>query len=268
MKSLATLALLLFAGPIFAADLTETVDRTIDVKPGARVVLSNTNGRVNVVTWDQPRVRVVARKEVSASREQLKSVMSELRVDIQSRDGGVIVQTHYPKRNEGVNSIFDWMLGNDVQAEVAYDVTVPVNMSLDVETVNGSIRMSGVNGKHELETTNGKIELTRCAGSVEASTTNGSISADLLQVSKGEPLDFETTNGRITVTLPSNLAVNVDASTTNGSIESDLVVATTRITKNSLRGAINGGGTALRLRTTNGGIEIRSAAGRNQVSSR
>ena len=268
MKSLAAIALLVFAGPLVAAELTETVDRTIDVRPGARVVLSNTNGRVNIATWDQARVRVVARKEVSASRDELQAVMKELRVDIQAREGGVVVQTHYPKRNEGVHSIFDWMLGNDVQAEVAYDVTVPKNMSLDVQTVNGSIHVNGVNGKHEFDTTNGKIELTRCAGSVEASTTNGGISAELLQVAKGQPLEFETTNGRIKLTLPSNLAVDLDASTTNGSIESDLPVATTRVSRNSLRGAINGGGTSLRLSTTNGGIEIRAAAGKSQVSSR
>jgi DUF4097 and DUF4098 domain-containing protein YvlB len=100
--------------------------------------------------------------------------------------------------------------------------------------------------------------VARCAGSLDASTTNGSINAELTSVTRGHRLRFETTNGRISVALPASLAVDVDADTTNGSIRSDLPVATTRISRNSLRGTINGGGTPLELRTTNGGIEIRT----------
>ena len=258
MKRLGYVLLLLAALPLAAAELSETVNRTIDVRPGAQVVLSNVNGRVTVSSWDQPRVRIVAEKQVKADSDDVAEVLRELRVSIQPRDGGVVVDTHYPRRNEGVASIFDWLLGDDVHAEVEYEITVPRNMNLDLSTVNGSIRVTSVAGKHDLDTTNGKIEVVRCAGSVDASTTNGGISAELTQVARGQNLEFETTNGRIQVTLPRDLAVDVDASTTNGSIESELPVTTTRMSRNSLRGAINGGGTALRLRTTNGGIDIRA----------
>jgi DUF4097 and DUF4098 domain-containing protein YvlB len=128
-----------------------------------------------------------------------------------------------------------------------------------VNNTNGSIRVSDVTGNHELDTTNGKIVVERCAGSLEASTTNGSIEAELTKVNKGQPLRFETTNGRIEVDLPKELALDVDASTTNGAIHTDLPIETTRVSRNSLRGTINGGGTLLRMRTTNGGIEIGSA---------
>jgi DUF4097 and DUF4098 domain-containing protein YvlB len=257
MKTLAASLVLAAALPLAAAELSETIDRTIDVKSGAVVQLSNVNGRVRVSAWDQPRVRIVARKEVRGDRDVVSDALRELRVDIQARNGGVIVQTHYPKRNDAA-SFFDWILGENVNAEVEYDVTVPRAMSLELETVNGGIRVDGVDGRHRFETTNGKIEVSRCAGSIEASTTNGGIAAELLQVAKGQRLEFETTNGRIQVTVPRDLAVDVDAGTTNGSIESELPVATTRVSRNSLRGSINGGGTPLRLRTTNGGIEIRS----------
>lgn len=241
-----------------AASLTQTVDKTFDVRAGADVVLKNVNGRITVKAWDQPRVKVVAVKEVEAGKSELQKVMKELRVDMQPRDGGLVITTHYPKRDEGIHSIFDWILGNDVSAVVTYDLMVPRTMNVDVSNTNGSIRLSDVAGKHELDTTNGKIEVTRCSGSLDASTTNGSIHAELTRVAKGQPLRFETTNGRIEITVPSDLAADVDAGTTNGSIHTDLPIATTRTGRNSLRGSINGGGTPIRMRTTNGGIEIRS----------
>jgi DUF4097 and DUF4098 domain-containing protein YvlB len=250
--------LLLLATAAGAAELSETIDRTFEVRPGSSVTLTNVNGRITVSSWDQPRVRVVAEKKVEAGRNEVKAVLDELRVEFQQRDGGLVITTHHPRRENGVASIFDWFTGDNVNAQVRYEVTVPRTMNVDVTNTNGAIQLSNVTGRHELETTNGRIEVSRCAGSLDVSTTNGSIRAELASVNKGAPLRFETTNGRIEIALPSSFAANVDASTTNGSIRTDLPVTTTQISKNSLRGTINGGGTELRMRTTNGGIEIRT----------
>lgn len=45
-----------------AATITQTIDKTFDVRPGAQFVLSNVNGRIVVHAWDQPRIHVVAEK--------------------------------------------------------------------------------------------------------------------------------------------------------------------------------------------------------------
>lgn len=255
-KLLLSAVLVLFAHVASAATLKQTIDKTFDVRPGADLALTNVNGRVTVKAWDQPRVKVVAVKEVETDRDQLQKVMNELRVEIQPRNGGLVITTHYP--NEGSHTIFDWILGNDIDAQVTYELTVPRTMNVDVENTNGGIYLSDVTGKHELDTTNGKISVERCAGSLDATTTNGGIEAELTRVSQGQPMRFETTNGRIEVAVPANFAADIDASTTNGSIKTDLPVATKSAGDNSLRGKINGGGTLLRMRTTNGGIALRS----------
>jgi putative adhesin len=255
-KALLATFLLLCAVPSGAATLTEKIDRTFDVRPGAKVVLSNVNGGIKISSWDQPRVRVIAEKEVHADSDDVKDVLRDLRVELQPRDGGLVITTHYPKHNDG-GSILDWLLGDSVSREVTYELMVPRSMSVEVSNTNGTIRVSDVVGTHELETTNGRIEVSRCSGSLDASTTNGSIHAELVKVAKGQPLRFNTTNGGIEILVPSDLAADIDADTTNGSIRSDLPVSTTHTGRNSLRGTINGGGTSLRLRTTNGGIAIR-----------
>ena len=260
MKHLiATAFALLLATAATAATLEETIDKTFDVKPGANLVLTNVNGRVTVSAWDQPRVHVIATKKVEADRDDVQAAMRELRVDLQPRDGGLVVTTHYPKRGEN-GGLLDWLFGDNVEAQVRYEVMVPRSMNVEVTNTNGRIELTGVSGRHELGTTNGAIEVTRCAGSLDASTTNGSVRAELTSVALNQPLHLETTNGRIELAVPRNFGADVDASTTNGSIQTDLPVLTTETGRNSLRGKINGGGTRVRLRTTNGGIAIRSAS--------
>ena len=224
----------------------------------ALTFVTNTNGRITVTAWDQPRVKVLAVKKVEADSDDIDAAMKALRVDLQPRDGGLVIDTIYPRENSGPGSIFAWLTGDHVNAQVTYELMVPRTMNVDVSNTNGAIQVSDVAGKHELDTTNGKIDVERCAGSLDASTTNGSIHAELTKVDRGQPLRFETTNGRIELELPANLAVDLDASTTNGDIDSELPVTTTHTSKNSLRGAINGGGTSLRMRTTNGGISLRT----------
>ena len=258
MRKLALAAtFLLAAAAAQAATLEETIDRTLDVKPGATVALTNVNGRITIGSWDQPRVRVVAKKEVEGSRDDAAEAMKAMRVEIVPQNGGVTITTHHPRRDNGLG-FFDWLLGNHVEAQVRYELTIPRTMNLDVRNTNGSIHLTGVTGHLELDTTNGKIEVAQCAGSIDASTTNGGIHAELVRVTKGQPLSFHTTNGRIEIEVPKDLAADIEAGTTNGSISTDLPVATTHFKRNSLRGTINGGGASIRLRTTNGGIAIRT----------
>lgn len=119
------------AGSVSAASLTETIDKTFDVRPGAQVSLTNVNGSVTVTAWDQPRVKVRAIKEVDASRDQLKEIMAELRVEMQPRDGGLVVTTNYPKPGQGgIGSLFHWILGGGADAQVKYELMVPRTMNV------------------------------------------------------------------------------------------------------------------------------------------
>lgn len=254
-RILSGLILLMSAVAASAGTLDETVDRTIDVRPGAVFSLANTNGRINVRSWDQPRVRIVARKHVeSRDSDAARSAMKALAVEISPAAGGVRVNTNYPRYNNGV---FDWIAGTTVSMSVEYDVTVPRMMDLQIENTNGRIEASDVRGSHRVTTTNGRIELTRCAGDVNAETTNGAIEAELTGVNPGRGMRLETTNGHITVRLPRSFAARIDAENTNGSIDTDLpVMMSGTHSKHALKGTINGGNAELRLRTTNGSIHV------------
>jgi DUF4097 and DUF4098 domain-containing protein YvlB len=256
-RTLFSLFLSFLAVAASAGTLRETVDRTFDARAGASFTLSNTNGTITIHTWDQPRIRVQAEKKVEASDNALaKSTMKALRIDLTPQNGGLAVLTHYPHEESG---LWDFLTGSRASSSVTFEVTIPRAMNVDIDNVNGSVHVTDLRGKMNLETTNGKIDVVNCAGRLDAETTNGSIHAELTAVDAGQPMSLETTNGRISVALPANVAASVDASTTNGSIHTDLPITTTRTGKSTLRGTLNGGGADLKLRTTNGSIEITKA---------
>ncbi|HEX3108454.1 MAG TPA: DUF4097 family beta strand repeat-containing protein [Thermoanaerobaculia bacterium] len=264
MRRLVIAALLtLAAAALHAETLSQTIDKTFDVRPGATFALDNVNGHVNVTSWDQPRVRVHAVKTVSRADDP-KGALNALQVQITPRDGGISVHTVYP--SHGSVGFLDFLTGNWADAKVEYDITVPRSMSLDVETTNGAVEVTAVSGMLKVETTNGHIRLDRCAGNVDATTTNGRVTAELLSVDRTRSNRLSTTNGKIVLTVPSSLAAEIDASTTNGGIESEIAVTTHSMGRHSLRGTINGGGADLRLRTTNGSIEIRNGSATHTAS--
>ena len=117
-KLLLSAVLVIFAQAASAASLKQTIDKTFDVRPGAAVSLTNVNGRITVKAWDQPRVRVIALKEVEADRDEVQKAMNELRVEMQPRDGGLVITTHYPNEGRGHHggSLFGWLFGDDVDA--------------------------------------------------------------------------------------------------------------------------------------------------------
>ena len=252
---LSLIVTIVFSGVAYAERLQEPFDRTLDVRAGTPVSIDNVNGRITVTTWDQPRVRIHAIRKAES-----KEVLDKLSVDVRQNANGLTIETHMPKRDGG--GFLDFLFGNEGNSSIDYDVTVPRMTDLKVENTNGGISASDVVGVIELSTTNGRIEAIRCSGSMNAGTTNGAIRAELVQVSSGKPMKFETTNGSITLLVPPSFAANVTAETTNGSIRTDLPVTTKSFSRRELHGTMNGGGAELGLYTTNGSIEVRSSVSR------
>lgn len=240
-KLFVTILFMAFAAAANASSLTETIDRTFDVRSGAKLALDNVNGRITITSWDQPRIRVRAEKSIERTdAKDAKQAMAELRVEMEATADGVSVKTVMPKKNSA--GLWDFMFGNFNSATVIYEVTVPRVTNVDVSNTNGRIQMSGVTGVLHVE------------------TTNGAVKAELATLDPARPTRIETTNGRIDLTLPRTTRGSIDAETTNGKVQSDVPVTVRSSDKNSLRGTINGGGGAsLRLRTTNGGIQIHAA---------
>jgi DUF4097 and DUF4098 domain-containing protein YvlB len=173
---------------------------------------------------------------------------------------GLRIDTRLPKRGEEEGGIIAQLFNgsDDVNMSVSYKIRVPRHVALDIESSNGAITVTGTEGKAQLKTSNGRITMVGLAGSVQAETSNGSIDAELTELASGD-LSLESSNGGISVRLPRDARFSVDAATSNGGVHSDFAVEGGRTGRHSsLKGEVNGGGSRLYIRTSNGGVHIRS----------
>jgi hypothetical protein len=155
-------------------------------------------------------------------------------------------------------------------------ITVPVNTSLDLKTVNGGhLDVTGVNGDINVENINGGITLRNVSGAVVANSQNGSLTVNLDRVTPDKPMSFSSLNGRVDVTLPGDAKAKLRLKTTNGAVYSDFDVKMEpdsskpviedgrgqggryRIRMDrGVYGSINGGGPEYSFQTMNGSILI------------
>jgi len=246
------LALCVVASAATAGTLQDTIDTTMPFASGSRLELENTNGEIEVVTWDRDEIRIEARKKArGSSDEDLQTALDSLEVIIGETAGGVTIETRFP--SHGVMG----RARNRVSLSVDYRITMPKKADLDLETVNGQVDISGVRGDLSIDTTNGGIIVKESGGRVSAESTNGGISVELAELTDGADMSFKTTNGGIKLFLPTTVRASLTARTTNGSIQTEFPITVQgKLARTRLEGDINGGGGKIELRTTNGGIRI------------
>ena len=129
---------------------------------------------------------------------------------------------------------------------------------INVESGVGNIELGSITGKVIAKTGGpGKVVLRECQSGVEAASGVGNIHAEI-PTQLMHPWTLRTSGpGKIKVVLDSKTAVNIDAET-SGSISSDIPIQVQGLlTEDKLKGALNGGGPLLKLRTSLGEIRLK-----------
>ena len=224
--------------------------KTYQWQPGARVEITNVNGRIDVTPSADNTVEVVAVKTArAASPEAAKAALERIEIREDAGAGGIKLETKVSRSNGLFNH------GGGV--EVRYTVKVPAAADVRFTTVNGAIELSGLTGRVDAQTTNGGIRARDVAGPIDASTTNGGVDVELAKVAESG-VKLECTNGGIKLRLSPDAKATITASVTNGGIGVSEIAGleTTESTRRRLEAKLNGGGPTIRLSGTNGGIQI------------
>lgn len=130
--------------------------------------------------------------------------------------------------------------------------------TVDVSTSGGSIRIDRALGDVRARTSGGSIKVDEVFGAIDAVTSGGSISASISAQPKSD-CRLSTSGGSVTVYLDPSIAVDVDARSSGGRVSADVPVTVQgEMARTRLSGEINGGGPTLTLRTSGGGISIKS----------
>lgn len=98
------------------------------------------------------------------------------------------------------------------QLSVSYKIYVPRNVSSDLSTSGGSIKLSNLNGDQRFRTSGGSLQIVDIRGNIEGKTSGGSISADKCT---GGEISLATSGGSLKL---NNLKGIIQANTSGGSI--------------------------------------------------
>ncbi len=225
------------------------------------VIVKNTNGNIKVLSWERPEVLVKVFMDNGEYSDEAVTEVERIedRIEIASKLPG------------GIRS----------NIRMDYDIYTPEDVELDIETVNGSIYVSGSRSKGKMTTVNGNIELKNMAGSVSAKTNNGNIYAEIffdasssfvtlsgsIDVRIGDefsvPVSARTVSGSISFTIPEGFSADLDAATQSGRVSCEIPISGA-VEGRSLRGRIFGGGPLLKLRAISGNITIKASEDINE----
>lgn len=145
------------------------------------------------------------------------------------------------------------------RAKITFSVKVPRGVILKAETTNGGIHGRDLNSVVDAYTTNGNVEVSTSEWA-SGHTTNGHVDITMGKADWTGELSLASTNGGITVSLPSSAQFQVKAGTTNGDIRTDFPITVMgNFGSKHVSGTVGSGGRDLKLATTNGGIEVRKS---------
>ncbi len=257
---LLAIAAFLLSEPLPATTLNETWKKQLQAEDKKGLSVKNANGSIQVESWNEPLVEIVAFLEVKGSTsEEARNMLDAIEIDVDDSGEVIRVETRLPHKEDGNESflsrLFDFF---DNQGSVRYEIRVPETFDLDLHSTNGKIEAVGCEGQIRLETTNGKILAKQMAGAVNAHSTNGSVRIELDKVYNQQDMDIRTTNGSVYVYLPPDANAELEAHTTNGRVNVDIPGA--RVSSGDsghVKTQINKGGTRIYIKTTNGSIHIR-----------
>lgn len=236
--------------PLLArSEVTATVDETRALAANGEIIVENVNGPIRVETWDKPEVHLVAVKSARTDAD-----LKALDVQIDATDTRFAAKSVYLEKDGS------WIKKFTNTAEVRYTLTVPHTATLRrIETMNGPIEIANAHARVTAKSMNGRVEARGLRDEVQLTSVNGEVQAEFDVVAPRQDIVLETVNGGISLRLPATAGAELTASTVNGSISNDFgpPPRSEKWIGQKLETTIGDGAGRVRLKTTNGSIEIR-----------
>ncbi|UOQ96210.1 DUF4097 domain-containing protein [Hymenobacter sp. 5317J-9] len=219
----------------------ETRDLTMSAPAGQPLAIEGgANGGITVHGWSGANVRIRAKVTSWASTE----------AEAQSRVKAVSISA-------ASNTLRATSTDKDEQYSVSYEVFVPRQTALTLNTLNGGIHIENMQSEVKFHATNGGVSLDNLGGQVTGQTVNGGLSINLSGKQwEGKGLDVATTNGGIRWRVPQDYSAQLFTSTNMGNIRANFPVTKTGFLRRELATSLGKGGAQVKAVTTNGGVSV------------
>ncbi|HEV8538255.1 MAG TPA: DUF4097 family beta strand repeat-containing protein [Bacteroidota bacterium] len=216
----------------FSRDNPDTIEKTFTVSSGDKLVIDADVGDINVVGNEGKELNIKVLQK--GAEDQVK----KYHVTFDQNGNVVTVRARYEKR---YFHFFD-----DSWLDVRFEVQLPRNFNLDLQTSGGNVNLENVEGTILGGTSGGDVDVDNVAGTVKLSTSGGNVK---MVKSTGE-LKFTTSGGNI---LGEDVAGDIHVETSGGNI-------TFRRTDAVLYGETSGGDIRVELKG-NKGIDLSTSGG-------
>lgn len=229
----------------------EEIRRSYTLKPGAEVIISNINGRVDVETADTDHAEVLIVRSAK-KRDDLQFRKINIEHDP--------VQLHI-RVEEDRRSLFS-AFGSIPEGRQRVMLKLPRKVAIETNGVNGDVAIGELEGGVHVRGVSGAVNIAQATGGANFRGVNGKIDATIAKLSTGDGIDLSGVNGNTTLRFIGEVNADVQARGHNGKVESDLPNVEER--KGEKRygryeARIGTGGPQIEIRGVNGNVYLTKA---------
>jgi DUF4097 and DUF4098 domain-containing protein YvlB len=236
LAGLSVLAFLTVAPALLRGDTR--IERTLRLEPGGEFRFDGT-GSVTITGSSDSGAHIV----ITSKRSDLEELFD---FQFEERPGGVTLVARRKR-----HFLFD--IGN--YGSLRFEVRVPAETSLSIDTSGGSIQLSRTRRGGELETSGGSVSADDVTGTLDIDTSGGSITVERLE---GD-LRARTSGGSVRV---ADVKGRADVQTSGGNISGDTVGGPLRARTSGGSVVLKEIGGDLNAQSSGGSIRISGARGR------
>ena len=174
------MALLLVLAAAAQGGSDKEFKQTVDLAAGGRLTLETFKGSIELTSWDQNKVEIVARIEPGddVSSEYAQRSVEATEIDVWSSGRSLSIRSDYEAVPCEQDVDKGWHIGcSKTLPYVHYQIKAPRNLSIRLEDHKSEIDISGFDGDLDLDTHKGTVKLADLTGEIRLDTHKGRVEA-------------------------------------------------------------------------------------------
>jgi hypothetical protein len=258
---LVIIALVFSAGIVYGEKNVPTITKTFDMSQAGALISSSSGGGITVSTHDEAKavVQVFVRKRgvvLSPNDKDVKEILEAYDLVIEKNGNEITATAKRKMRGDFWNN-----------TGIYFNIIVPREMSCNVSSSGGGLKISGVAGTHDFSSSGGSVKLENTEGNTKAKSSGGSVSAykhkgDIRLSSSGGGVKLDKAKGSVyahssggSVKL-NNINGDVDAHSSGGgvSVTGEAPFVKAKSSGGSVRVNITGLSKEMDLSSSGGGV--------------
>ncbi|MBI4550821.1 MAG: DUF4097 family beta strand repeat protein [Candidatus Latescibacteria bacterium] len=243
-----------------AAQEVKEVKKTVTLNPDGRVSIDTFKGSVTVTAWDRPQVDIQARVEADEESDDQAQTVQNTEVDIEASESSVWIKSDYEKLQDWHSAFDD---DNIRFPYVHYTISMPRTAQLTIKDFKSTLKVTGLRSHLKINSFKGPITISGFEGSLDLDTFKSEVRVEFVTLFQRNRI--ETFKGTVDLVLPKGKGFDLDADIGHGDLDADFEFSVKRLSRGrsrsyrdiEYRGAVNGGGPTLSLRTHKGNYRLR-----------